>query len=99
MFSALVISLIRYQLSIDDLFVEFRDIRIRRINFSDIKSLRIDEGSIILKSEETSIEIGGSTSNRKQVNKEIFSRVRKLPNVHIHGDTKEIEKYFGGREE
>ena len=99
LFAASVISLIRYRLIIDDLFVELRDIRTRRIHFSDIKSLRIDEGSIILKSEDTSIEIGGSTSNRKQVNEEIFSRVRKLPNVHIHGDKKEIEKYFGGREE
>ena len=94
-----VISLIRYRITIDDLFVEFRDIRTRSIYFTSIKSLRIDEGSIILKSEDTSIEIGGSTSNRKQVNEEIFSKVRKLPNVHIHGDKKEIEKYFGGREE
>ena len=93
----LPISLIRYRITIDDLFVEFRDIRTRRIYFADIKSLRLDEGSVILKSENTSIEIGGSTSNRKQVNEEIFSRVRKLPNVHIHGDKKEIEKYFGGR--
>ena len=93
----LPISLFRYRITIDDLFVEFRDIRIRRINFSYIKSLRIDEGSIILKSEDTSIEIGGSTLNRKQVNEEIFSRVRKLPNIHIYGDKKEIEKYFGGR--
>ena len=93
----LPISLFRYRITIDDLFVEFRDIRIRRINFSDIKSLRIDEGSIILKSEDTIIEIGGSTLNRKQVNEEIFSRVRKLPNIHIYGDKKEIEKYFGGR--
>lgn len=95
----LPISLIRYRITIDDLFVEFRDIRTRRIYFSDIKSLRLDEGSVILKSENTSIEIGGSTSNRKQVLDEIISRIRKLPNVRIEGDKKEIEKYFGGREE
>ncbi len=99
LFAASVISLIRYRLTIDDLIVELRDIRTRRIYFSDIKSLRIDEGSVILKSGDTSIEIGGSISNRKQVLDEIFSRVRKLPNIHIHGNQKEIEKYFGKKNE
>ena len=39
----LPISLFRYRITIDDLFVEFRDIRTRRIYFTSIKSLRIDE--------------------------------------------------------
>ncbi len=63
LFAASVISLIRYRLTIDNLFIELRDIRTRRIYFLDIKSLRIDEGSVILKSGDTSIEIGGSISN------------------------------------
>ena len=98
-FVASVISLIRYRLTIDDLFLELRDIRTKRIYFASIRNVRIDEDEVILISDDIKLRVSSSISNRQQVIEEIFSRIRKFPNIQIDGDAKLIEKYFGKKNE
>ena len=94
-----VLSFFRYQLTITELYVELRDIRTRKIDFSNIKSASVYDDHVNLKSDHTRILVSSSISNRKQVLEEIYSRINKRPDIHISGDKKVIEKYFGIREE
>ena len=95
----LPISLIRYRLTVDESFVELKDYRTRRIYFTSIRNVRIDEDELILKSDDIKLRVSSGISNREQVIEEICSKIRKFPNIQIDGDVKLIEKYFGKKHE
>ena len=56
----LPISLIRYRLTVDELFVELKDYRTRRIYFTSIKNVRIDEDEVLLKYDDNKLRISSS---------------------------------------
>jgi len=84
----------RYRLSVTEDYVEARDIRTRRILYSEAKKIRVWRRMVELYTDSTRIAVHSGIENREEVVRAILDRVSDVPGVRVEGDDKAIATYW-----
>lgn len=92
-----VISLLRFRVTITDHFVEIRDTRCQRMYYYQVKGIRLSGDGSYLSSDSESIKILNPPFRQTQVINAIVLRIKDISGLKVEGDKKMIKKYFGDK--